>query len=440
MRRLLAVLLLALVPAGCSLVPDWLGEPEAPPLPGKRIAVLARESAPKPDPSLATIEVRLPPPRVNAAWPQAEGGPAHAAGHLALGDMPRRAWSVDIGVGSADDRRLLSPPVVAAGVVYTMDAEGQVSAFDAARGKRLWRVAAVPDDETENALGGGLAYDDGRLYVATGIGEVVALDARSGDEIWRSRIGMPIRSAPTVSEGRLFVVTTENQTFAIDTADGSQLWSHEGIADIAQLLGAAAPAAVKGLVVAAYSSGEIYLLRADSGRIVWRDGLAVGRRMSAVASLSDINGDPVIDRDRVYAISQSGQLAAIGLKSGTRLWEQDISGTQTPWVAGDYLFVLTSHGELLCLSRRSGGIRWVTQLPRYENPEDKEDPIFWSGPVLAGDRLVVVGSNEEAVAVSPYTGEVLGRLDLPGSVSLAPVVADKTLYVLTDDADLVALR
>jgi len=440
MRRLLAVLLFALVPAGCSLVPDWLGQAEAPPLPGKRVAVLAREIVPEPDPSLATVDVRLPPPRANAGWPQAEGSADHAPGHLALGDMPRRVWSADIGAGSANDRRLLSPPVVAEGTVFTMDAEGLVSAFDAANGRRRWRVEAVPDDEIENALGGGLALDGGRLYVATGIGEVVALDAKSGEEIWRSRIGMPIRSAPTVAGGRLFVVTTENQTFALDVADGSQLWSHEGIADIAQLLGAAAPAATEGAVVSAYSSGEIYLLRADSGRIVWRDGLAVGRRMGAVESLSDINGDPVIDRDRIYAISQSGQIAAIGIKSGTRLWERDISGTQTPWVAGDYLFVLTSEGEVLCLSRRSGGIRWVTRLPRFENPEGKEDPIFWSGPVLAGDRLIVVGSNEEAVAISPYTGKVLGRLDLPGPVSLAPVVADKTLYVLTDDADLVALR
>ena len=251
---------------------------------------------------------------------------------------------------------------------------------------------------------------------------------------------MPIRSAPTVFGGRLFVVTTENQTFALDLADGSQLWSHEGIADIAQLLGAAAPAAAKGVVASAYSSGEVYLLRADSGRIVWRDGLAVGRRTGAVESLSDINGDPVIDGDRVYAISQSGQLAAIDLESGARLWEQDISGTQTPWVAGDFLFVLTSEGEVLCLSRSDGGIRWVTRLPRFENPKDKKDPIFWSGPVLAGDRLIVVGSNEEAVTISPYSGKVLGRLDLPGPVSLAPVVADKTLYVLTDGADLVALR
>lgn len=440
MRRALAVLLLALVPAGCSLLPDWLGQPEAPPLPGKRIAVLARETTPEPDPALADVEVRLPPPAVNPDWPQAEGAADHAPGHLALGDMPKRAWTADIGSGSSNERRLLAPPVVAEGAVFAMDAIGRVSAFSAADGRRLWRVEAVPDDETENALGGGLAYAGGRLYVATGIGEVVALDATTGAEIWRSQVGMPIRSAPTLADGRLFVVTTENQTFALDIADGSQIWSHEGIADIAQLLGAAAPAAADGLVVSAYSSGEIYLLRADSGRIVWRDGLAVGRRTGAVESLSDINGDPVIDRDRVYAISQSGQIAAIGLKSGTRLWEQDVSGTQTPWVAGDFVYVLTSEAEVLCLTRRSGAIRWVARLPRFGDPEERKDPIFWSGPVLAGDRLVIGGSNEEAVAISPYTGEVMGKIELPGPVSLAPVVADKTLYVLTDDADLVALR
>ncbi len=148
MRRLLAVLLLALVPAGCSLVPDWLGQTEAPPLPGKRVAVLAREAEPTADPSLAAVEVRLPPPRVNADWPQAEGSADHAPGHLALGDMPRRVWSADIGAGSSSDRRLLTSPVVADGTVFTMDAEGLVSAFAAADGRRRWRVEARSEEHT----------------------------------------------------------------------------------------------------------------------------------------------------------------------------------------------------------------------------------------------------------------------------------------------------
>ena len=34
----------------------------------------------------------------------------------------------------------------------------------------------------------------------------------------------------------------------------------------------------------------------------------------------------------------------------------------------------------------------------------------------------------------------MGRVEIPGGTSIAPVVADQTLYILTNDAELVALK
>ncbi len=85
-------------------------------------------------------------------------------------------------------------------------------------------------------------------------------------------------------------------------------------------------------------------------------------------------------------------------------------------------------------------MRWVRPLPRFEDEEDQEDPIQWFGPVLAGDRLILLGSHHVALSVSPYTGEELGYLDLPAAPAVAPVVAQDTLYVLTENADLLAFR
>ncbi|HZD24981.1 MAG TPA: PQQ-binding-like beta-propeller repeat protein, partial [Alphaproteobacteria bacterium] len=123
-----------------------------------------------------------------------------------------------------------------------------------------------------------------------------------------------------------------------------------------------------------------------------------------------------------------------------RQWDRDIEGVQTPWVAGDFIYLVTTRAEVVCLSRRDGRIRWVRQLERYKDPKDRKNPIEWVGPVLISDRLVVAGSNGYAVSVSPYTGKILGRIELPDAVRIAPVVADGTLYFLTDDADLIAYR
>jgi outer membrane protein assembly factor BamB len=133
-------------------------------------------------------------------------------------------------------------------------------------------------------------------------------------------------------------------------------------------------------------------------------------------------------------------MAAIDLRGGERAWEQEIGSDHGPWVAGEYVYVLTTDQNLLCLTRDEGKVRWLRRLPRYEDEKKHEDPIEWAGPVLGGDRLILVSSDGWALSVSPYTGKPLGRQQMPAPAYLGPVIADNTLYVLTDDAELTAFR
>ena len=142
----------------------------------------------------------------------------------------------------------------------------------------------------------------------------------------------------------------------------------------------------------------------------------------------------------VFAATSAELTVAIDLRSGTRAWERQIGSTNDPWVAGDWLYLLTGDAEVVCLDRETGSVRWVTALPRWEDEADREGLIVWNGPVLVGDRLVVAGSRGEAFTLSPYTGDPLGRETLPDGVEAAPVVADGTLYFLTNDGSLVAYR
>jgi len=441
MRARLSVGLLLLGLTGCELLPDWLGESKAPPLPGERISILALEKSLEPDPRIADLQVRLPRPYVNRDWPQDGGHATHAMYHLSINDKLERVWRVGIGTGTGRLTRLLVQPVVADNKVYALDAEGQVGAFDAVSGKRSWRVDVRPGDEdAEAGLGGGLAAEDGRLVVATGYGTVLALDAETGKEQWRQRIGIPLRAAPTLSGGRVFVVSYDNQLHALAAADGRVLWTHSGITENAGMIGTASPAVSGEIVVVPYSSGELYALRVDTGRVIWTDALVREARSTPLSLLNGISGRPVIDRDRVIAISRSGRMVALDLRTGERIWERDIAGINTPWVAGAFIYVLSSQAELICLSRADGRVRWLSQLPRWQDPKDKKKPIQWSGPILASDRLVVVSSDGQGLSVSPYSGALLGRIDLPDGAFIAPVVADNSLYILTDQADLIAMR
>lgn len=437
---LAGALILAL--AGCDTVKDLLStRADEERLPGERISVLVLEKVLEPDPEIADEPVRLPPPMINDTWPQQGGTANHAMHHLAMGDPLTVLWRRDVGSGETDDNLILSTPVVADGKAFVLDADTAVSAYDLASGDEVWTVDLMPDNEdSEASLGGGVAYSRGRLYVTTAFGEIVALDARTGARLWLSRVGAPMRNAPTVAGGRVFAITFNNELHVLDARDGATLWTHAGITESAGLLGSAVPAVSGDLVIAPYSSGELFALRVENGRVAWTDSLTFQGRIGSRTTLSDIDGSPVVDRGWVFAISHSGRLVALDLRSGRRRWDQEISGSQTPWVAGDYIFLVTSNANMVCLRRADGRVRWVRPLPRFEDPENREGVITWSGPVLIGDRLVAVSNTGEAVSVSPYTGAILGLQEFPDGARVPPIVANKTLYILTMDADLLALR
>jgi outer membrane protein assembly factor BamB len=448
-----------LLAGGCETVSGWFEERKTP-LPGERRSVLAAggERGLAVDAEAggaAAAPVTLPPPQPRADWPQVGGGPAHAPGHPALGPALAEAWRASFGTGSGYRRRMTAPPVVGGGPggnsVYAVDAYGILSAFDAATGGRRWRLDTSPEKESDGAMGGGaaLAPDGGdgggagTLYVATGLAEVLAVDPASGTVRWRTRLPAPARGAPTVAGGRVFVPTIENQLLALAAAEeGRRLWTHRASPTSAAPLGLPPPAVEGETVVAGFASGELTALRAADGRVLWSETLAAGGSRS-IAEISGIRAPPVVDRGRVFAIDLGGLLIAIDLRSGRRLWEREVAGSEMPWAAGDWLFVLSTDADLAAIGRDDGRVRWVTSLRPQRQPGGRREPepVSWAAPVLAGGRLILAGGGGEAAFVDPATGAVTGRQRLPGGgATLQPAVAENTLYLATDDATLVALR
>ncbi len=61
-------------------------------------------------------------------------------------------------------------------------------------------------------------------------------------------------------------------------------------------------------------------------------------------------------------------------------------------------------------------------------------------PVLASGRLVVVSDKGEAVALNPKTGEVQHRIKIGQEALMNPIAVGPYLYVVTQGANLVAIR
>lgn len=447
----------ALALAGCGILGGGGGggnkKPKTPTL-GQRVAILTAESGVEADPALADVSILLPEPVTNTDWPQAGGNPNKVLEHVGLGLSVGQVWSSKIS-GTTKYERLAAAPIVAEGKVFVVDTFARLHAFDAASGKDVYTVQIGSKEDTRGGIsllsgemtgdrgslfGGGVSYDSGTLYATNGLGDVVAFNAADGKQIWKVRPGGPLRGAPSVSDGTLYVMSQDSQLLALSAKDGSLSWSAAASTELTGIFGTASPAIAQGTVVAGFSSGELNAYRYENGRSLWGDALSRTSISTSVSSLADVDASPVIDRGRVFAIGQGGRMVSLELVTGQRLWEINVAGISTPWIAGEWLFVLDDDARLLCIARSNGKVRWISQLRRYDKPKTKKGEINWTGPVLAGGRLIVASSDGRLANVDPTTGTVQNETKSGGPVTLPLVVAGNTLYVLTDDGRLSAWR
>ena len=423
--------------SGCGI---FKGGDKKTPVLGERVPILLSESNITVDRSLAAVDVVLPAPAPNAEWSQPGGNASKSMGHLALADAPSQAWRITI-QGGDQRTRLGASPVIVDGKLYVSDVEGSVRAFDAASGASLWTASTFKGDENRRArFGGGVSVEGGRAFATNGVGEVVAFDAGTGAEVWRAKPGGPLRGAPTLANGQVYVVSQDNQLFALNQADGVVVWTQSASLESQGVFGVAAPAAAQGTIVAGFSSGELNAYRYENGRSLWADALSRAGISTSVSALADIDAEPVIDQGRAYAIGEGGRMVALEVVSGQRLWEQNLAGISTPWVAGEWVFVLTDDARLVCLARSTGRVRWIGQLPRYRNEKKSKGPISWVGPVLAGGKLWVANSQGLIASMSPADGSIATQIETKGVYTHAPVVANNTLYVMSDEGTITAFR
>ncbi len=427
--------------SGCGV---FKGSPKKTPTVGQRVPILMSENRADVDKSIAEVQVLLPTPVANDAWSQPGGNASKSMGQLLLAATPQRIWSAEIN-GGGNRARLAAAPVVAENKLFVVDVDAVLHAFAADTGAKLWSRELSDSSENRSArFGGGASYDNsvdgGKVYATDGLGDVVAVNAADGAVVWRSKPGGPLRGAPTVANGQVYVLSQDNQIYALDQGNGKVVWTSTASLETQGVFGVAAPAASAGTIVAGFSSGELNAYRYENGRTLWQDALSRTSITTSVSSLADIDADPVIEDGRVYSIGQGGRMVALDIATGQRLWEQNLAGIATPWIAGEWIFVVTDDSRLVCLSRANGKVRWISQLQQYKNEKKKSDPYNWFGPVLAGERLWLTNSRGETVAVSAADGSVQTTIKGKEPFSLGPIVANQTMYTLDLKGRITAYR
>ncbi|MFZ4540608.1 MAG: PQQ-binding-like beta-propeller repeat protein [Rickettsiales bacterium] len=431
---LLPVLVLG---AACSEIPDWMGG--SPPMikraPGERENVVSGAGSLTPDAAVQDVSVEVPEQTNIVQWRTMNE--AMVTGHIGLHGVTHEQYAT-VGGGNEFTRTVNSPPIVAGGTVFAMDAAGIVSAHDESDITKVkWTNGNGRPNSMKDVLGGGLAFSDGVVYATNGAGNLRALDAATGAVKWSISVGAPVRGAPAIDGSTVIVLSADNQTLAYDATNGAPKWEHRGIRESAGYFSITAPVVSDGIVIATYSSGEMFAIRAESGSVLWNDTLAGSVRTKAAAIFNGIDANPIVQDGVVVVTSASGEMQASALLNGRPLWQQRIGAHATPWSAGNVLYVLSDTHDVAAVLKRDGAVRWSTSMLQRDSRDTAKDvtpPLY--GPILSANTVLVVDGNGVLTSFKPTTGEKIGTFELAEGIVTAPIIANGAMYVLTREGRL----
>ncbi|MEQ6247630.1 PQQ-binding-like beta-propeller repeat protein [Sulfitobacter sp. HNIBRBA3233] len=389
-----------------------------------------------------SLPISLPAQQVNANWTHTTGTPATRVAHAALDGGLQLAWTARIGEGDSRKHRITADPVVADGRVFTLDAQSTVTATSTS-GAPLWQVDLRPArDSAGDASGGGLVVAGGDVYVSIGFGELLALDASNGALRWRQQLDASGSGTPTVSGDLVYVTAGDNTGWAVRRDNGRVAWQIGATGDTNNVLGAPAPALTEDLAIFAFGSGEVQAVFRRGGLNRW-DASVLGKRPGrALSNVSDVTAAPVVSGDRVFVGNQSGRIAALSLGSGMRLWSARDGAIGPVWPAGGSVFAISDLNELLRLDAETGAKIWGVPLPNFtaRKPRRQSAVVPHHGPILAGGRIIIASGDGLLRSFDPRDGSLLATVEIPGGATSAPVVAGRTLYVVTSNGLLAAYR
>ena len=416
-------------------------------LPGEREAIRGQIDGTRLEPTPDEIDnvsrpIRLPSAQRSASWAQAPGMPSHRVDNAALTVAPQLVWSADIGAGDGRRARITADPVVAGGLIYTLDSGARVSAVTPA-GQVAWSVDLIPvTDDEDQATGGGMAYDKGTLYVSSGFGRLTALDATSGAVRWTQKLGATGSGTPLISDGLVYLVAGDSTGWAVDTDDGRIRWQIEAAPSVANVLGAPAPVIAGEFVVFAFGSGELIGAFRRGGFQRWSATVAGGRTGRVASRIGDITGSPMVSGNRIYAGNHSGTTSAVDARSGDVIWTARQGAVGPVWPVGGSVFAVTSESQLVRLDGGDGSVIWAVDLPGYlkDKPRKRGEIVAHYGPIVAGGQLVIASNDGFLRFVAPEDGSLIASVPVPDGATTAPVVADGTLYVVSTEGELHAFR
>jgi outer membrane protein assembly factor BamB len=309
-------------------------------------------------------------------------------------------------------------PAVRDGKVYALGAMGNLLCLDASKGAVLWSKDFPKNYGVKVPLYGFCGHPllDGKKLICTVGGDgttVMAFDKDTGKELWRALSSRETGySPPTLIEAggvRQLLVWHGEGLNALDPETGKPYWS----LPLAAWMGVVvmAPRKDGDYLFAATVFGTAVGLKLATDKpavsVAWR-----GPRNMKDSGLFPMNMTPFAEGGVLYGVDQPGQLRAVKIATGERLWESwlPVTGkaqsrpvyTGTAFVVknGDRFFLFNDQGELLIARLSPKGYEEVSRWKMLEptGAYGGRD-VVWSHPAFA-NRCVFARNDKELVCAS----------------------------------------
>ena len=381
--RLLAVCLSALLIGGCTTVKGWFTVDE--------------EDANQPAPLVdITPEIRI-----------------------------KKLWSTGVGSGQGSSYNHLRP-AIAGDIIYAAGNDGVVVALDRLKGRKLWK------ENFDLPFSGAVGYGNDMLFLGTSNGEVLALSATDGTQLWRTQLHGEIM-APPQTNGKIVVVQSYDgklQGLSID--DGSELWVYDSNLPVLTLRGTNTPIIYERLAIAGFSNGKVIAFDISNGAVRWEARVVIAQGRSEIDRIADIDGTMVLTGSTLFAVSYQGRLAAIDIKSGRKIWQENLSSYVGVDQGFGNVYVAEESGTITAFHRSGEGIRWQQPALSYRR---LSAPRAIRGYVAVGDLDGYVHF------LSQVDGHFAGRTKVGGGgIRADMLVVGNVLYVFENGGTLAALQ
>lgn len=332
-------------------------------------------------------------------------------------------WSTGIGNGQGEGLFRLRPAIRGA-TIYVASSDGEVAALDRNSGDTLWEV------ELETSLSGGVGVYEDALFLGGGDGLVLKLDANSGERIWATPVRGEILSPPQ-SNGRVVVVqTNDGKLQGLDFSKGSILWTYDSNNPVLTVRGTSSPIVHNDLVYAGFANGRVLALDAQTGAIAWEVRVAIAQGRSEIERLVDIDGTMELAGDELYAASYQGNLVAIDVGTGTRMWQQKVSSHSGVSQGSGNVYVADEDGTIAAYMRSGEGARWTQADLAYRE---------LTRPTPVGSYVAVADFEGYVHVLSQDDGAFVGRVQVDDDGARADMLSEgNVLYVFGNSGELVA--